>query len=87
MISNESQKNDDISGSDYSSIYVPSKDEMNLEANNAPICYTRAFFLHNLHVIDYKIGRNEFVIDRTKIYGETNSSFTNIMNLPPHINV
>lgn len=85
--SNESLKNEDLSGSDYSSIFVPSKEEMNVDANNAPSYYTRPFYLHNLHVKDYKIGKNEFVQDRTKIYADANSSFTSIMNLPPHINM
>jgi len=85
---NESNKNDENSYHEYSSETIPSRDEMNLEANNSPICYTRPFNINNFHIINYKIGKFDlFGKDYLLKYGNNNSSFRRTINLPPHINV
>lgn len=85
--SNDSPKNEENYNKEYSSETIPAKEDMNIDANNAPSCYTRAFSINNYHVVDYKVSKRDFVKDNTQIYGNTNSSYSKTLNLPLHINL
>ena len=85
--SNDSPRNQENFNNDFSSDAIPAMEEMNMDANNVPRSYTKPYNVNNFHVVDYKFGKHDFVIDNSKMYGNTNSSYGKTFNLPPHVSV
>lgn len=85
--SNKSSRNEENSNIEFSSETIPFKEEMNVDANYAPKCYTRAYDIDDFHVVDYISGKPDFVKDSSHFYGNSNCSYAKCLNLPPHINV